>query len=260
MSTRGSVYVLEGPRRLNVGQTLESLTPLHLGPPGQNHYCHLTPIYDHGVQPFGADLTPELLRTVESPQGAISGLHGAVCGQCMENVWNFSAIYPEIPAFTHAYSKWQRGAEQHIDPVADAILPAYWKWRADGMNHSVHVPFTGSLAGLPGGGKPFAYIRDGPSEPQGLLSTKAARLQIYCRLYAELAPGAPSFSRLQETLNRGDNVILVHDRVPAVASNKPAKVTRELVQLALNTTSLQTFGPAPLLGALLLGHEDWFQG
>jgi len=267
MSARGSVYVLEGPRRLAPGQTLYSLAP---PPPGTRwgenaHCCHLTPIFDHGVQPFGADLTPELLRTHDGPNGAGGGPNGAGGGQCLENVWNFSAIYPEIPAYAHAYSKWQRGAEQHIDPVADAVLPAYWEWRQDGMNHPVHVPFTGA----PGFGKPFAYIQDTPESPGRelplFLGTKDARVKIYCRLYAELAPYAPSFDRLQEALDRGDNVVLVHDRVPTMASGgrPPVKVTRDLVQLVLHTTNWQTFGPATILGALLLTQgtgEDWFSG
>src|SRR4051812_28232334 len=61
-------------------------------------------------------------------------------GRIMENVWQFSKVYPAVEATTQYKSRfqrvvvWEHGAEAHLlDPGAGAapgnLAPAYWAWR-----------------------------------------------------------------------------------------------------------------------------------
>ncbi len=67
-------------------------------------------------------------------------------GQIMENIWQFSKIYQEVPAITQHYSRynnlviWQHQKEKHLSEDG-ILLPAYWKWRTKGMNNKYPVRY-----------------------------------------------------------------------------------------------------------------------
>jgi len=64
----------------------------------------------------------------------------------MENIWQFSKVYQEVPAITQRYSRyndlviWQHQKEKHLSENG-ILLSAYWKWRSKGMNNRYPVGF-----------------------------------------------------------------------------------------------------------------------
>ncbi len=129
-------------------------------------------------------------------------------GQIMENIWQFSKIYSSVPAVREIYSRyqpiviWERGAEQHVTTEGE-ILPAYWKWREDGMAAIYPIRYPVGRAARSSclyalkekGGQPLSYI--------------AARKAIYLPIYIDLVRERAQYKQLKTMLAQGERLLIV---------------------------------------------------
>ena len=149
-------------------------------------------------------------------------------GRILENLWQFSKVYPVISAQRVRKSRWQPDIiweyprETHIDPATCEPTAAYWEWRRRGMwnPHAVRYPngYTGRSACA------FA-LWDAAADPAERsdrcerLDYIASRKAIYCHLYTQLAVRHPEFRKLLELVQSGQNILIAevdgpHSAVP----------------------------------------------
>lgn len=150
----------------------------------QAQTCGYTPLLIHTT----GSLSPYIMKTKE--------------GQIMENVWQFSKIWAEVPAVKERVSRfsdetrWEHPAEVHWDPVLRKPTPAYWAWRAKGMSHhrwvrypcgfKHHPEAMGSIVGTPDSWVLIGYLE--------------ARRKIYYPVYREIAATTRTFKALHKRL------------------------------------------------------------
>lgn len=142
-------------------------------------------------------------------------------GRIMENVWQFSKIYREVPATTQKYSRWDgtitwsHPKETHID---DDGVPTekYWEWRNKGFYNEYAVRYPvgfGNMHKCVGtillsdsndlyGGK----VADGEYEVVDYIT---ARKCIYSPLYKKLARQQPKYKILLDKLRNGENLLIM---------------------------------------------------
>lgn len=138
-------------------------------------------------------------------------------GHIMENVWQFSKVYPRVEASKQRKSRfesvvvWDHPAEQHLldpgQPAAPAnCTPEYWAWRLKGFEapYAVRYPpgygkmdrCVGCLVGTEAGGY------------QGPLGYVESRKALYLPLYARLARQSPLFGELRRRFARGEKLLI----------------------------------------------------
>lgn len=67
-------------------------------------------------------------------------------GCIMENIWQFSKVYKNVPASKQYYSQWDdtviwdHPAETHIDSDGN-LTDEYWEWRRKGYNNKYPVRY-----------------------------------------------------------------------------------------------------------------------
>jgi hypothetical protein len=177
-----------------------------------------------GSLPAFEGYSPVVCLTADSPYGSLSPYElRDEKGRCIENLWQFAKIYPNVPAVRRVRSRidsrviWDYSAEQHIDEEAKQVLPSYWEWRKRGME----VPFPIRY--------PVGYIKDArascrgalwngqldPTEPfpvqfpTSLLDYVSARKAIYVPLYEEYVKIQPQWKGLAERLASGENLLIL---------------------------------------------------
>jgi hypothetical protein len=215
-----------------------------------------------------------------SPFGPISpyGLQDEQ-GRIMENVWQFSKVYRQVPATTCCYSRydkrviWQHPAEKHVDED-NRLLPAYFAWRHKGMSSrdAIRYPvgFSGRHACI------GAVVSDEPSSGEHeheFLDYVQARQQIYLPLYTKLLSNHAMFVGLQKRLLSGENLLIVevdgpHQEsmpyyverynVPAnFIENNTIEVNQHSMRILLNDAK-HPFGHGYCLAMALLGKaKEW---
>ena len=146
-------------------------------------------------------------------------------GRIMENIWQFSKVYDDVPKSVQRYSRydqtiiWDHPAEKHVDTKITMkpngskkkeikLLPAYKNWRKKGME-------AGNAIRYPVGMKhrhkclfALAETEDGKinSKPLNYIES---RKEIYVPLYQKLVRDHPMFLRLKKRLNNGENLLIV---------------------------------------------------
>ena len=158
-----------------------------------------------------------LCLTKSSPFGLISPY--GLCdeqGRIMENIWQFSKVYPRVNATTCNYSRydkrviWSHPSEVHVDKN-NRLLPAYFEWRRKGMAakdairypvgfHGRHTCVGAVLSDVPVGQH---------EEEHKFLNYVESRRQIYLVLYAKLLSNHPMFLKLQQRSRAGENLLIV---------------------------------------------------
>lgn len=130
--------------------------------------------------------------------------------QIMENIWQFSKIYPYVPKIEVPYTRWNRKivwqwpAEQHVDMVTGKPLPSYWNWREQGMNnpmpvrYPVGMKYRKTCIG--------AYATADPNSPR--LGYVEARQQIYEPVYCELVREQRQYDELLDRLESGERLLI----------------------------------------------------
>lgn len=140
---------------------------------------------------FCASLSPYFLKTNE--------------GHIMENVWQFSKVYPKVhsqkqyPSRFH-YGKeehlvWEWDEEDHFDVDTDEIKDAYWVWRDAGFSNSKPVRYPNGYHHR--SACKFALWKDDQGNWKRL-DYVTARAKIYAEVYAELAKNEQDYKKLQE--------------------------------------------------------------
>ncbi|KAH3742976.1 hypothetical protein Pelo_15632 [Pelomyxa schiedti] len=182
--TRGSIYVAKHNHKA-------STLPPPPTPNCINVYIHT----DEST--FGGDLSPYHLRTRE--------------GFIIENVWQFSKLYPKVPAQNQPQYQggWTHPQEVHCDPKTKKPTDAYWRWRHKGFMfpHAVRYP-VGTEARAQCLCSIWPMDASAASDNQ-CLGYIEARKRIYCGLYAQCAPSAPSFAKMQRLLSDGTSIQII---------------------------------------------------
>jgi hypothetical protein len=143
-------------------------------------------------------------------------------GHIMENIWQFSKIYKNVPATKERYSRydqrviWEHPAEIHTDQVsANEHKPNeyYKKWRAKGFScpdpirypvgHSHRKECLGAITE-----SELEKCSDPEYVPK-LLNYVESRKEIYLKVYHDLVIKEPKFLKLLEMLKKGVNILII---------------------------------------------------
>lgn len=128
-------------------------------------------------------------------------------GQIMENIWQFTKVYPSVPATIQKYSRfdntvvWNHPAEKHVDGDG-TILPAYWDWRDKGINNPYHVRYPVGYSKKARGSCLYHLWNDEK------LDYVQARTKIYYPIYTDLVKRQPKFHLLKKMLNDGKKLLI----------------------------------------------------
>lgn len=134
-------------------------------------------------------------------------------GQILENVWQFSKVYPKVPQVSIPYSSankkivWRWPAETHVDPSGN-LTPEYWRWRLYGKNNSepVRAPVGWNYLKT----CVYALEKDEPiSENNPKLDYVTARKLIYLPNYTRAVMKEPKFWELRNRLLHGENLLII---------------------------------------------------
>ena len=181
---------------------------------------------------------PIVVMTKSSKYGDI----GPYClknkqGHIMENIWQFSKVYKDVPETKQVYSRWDNRtiwewpAEQHVKnrptiiyntdqlsakeiTLLRKIIPEnkgkdddcipndlYWKWRHAGLNNPDAVRYP---VGLNHRHKCLYSLVDGKK-----LDYVEARKLIYLKEYSDLVKQHPLFLKLKKMLSEGKNLLII---------------------------------------------------
>lgn len=133
-------------------------------------------------------------------------------GRIMENIWQFSKIYEDIPKTTQIhpagkYSKkfqfpiWESDKEIHMKD--NEPTKKYWKWRKRGMTSKYAIRYPVGYnhrhkckyALIKRGGKKLDYIE--------------SRKKIYSPLFKKLVKQQPQFKQLLDKLKKGKKLLII---------------------------------------------------
>lgn len=126
-------------------------------------------------------------------------------GRIMENIWQFSKVYEEIPKTIQHYSRWDKTViwsypeEKHI--IEDKIQECYWKWRELGMNNSYAVRYPVGFGNM----RLCKFALWGDER----LDYITARIKIYVPLYISLVKKIKEFLELKKRVEKGDKLLIV---------------------------------------------------
>ena len=127
-------------------------------------------------------------------------------GRILENLWQFSKVYKEVPASIQRYSRydnkviWQHSAEKHVDEKEE-LTKEYWRWRNKGFNNKYAVRYP---VGYNNRHKCLYSIWN-----KKKLDYISARFEIYIPLYLDMVKTKPQFLELKELLKQGQNLLIV---------------------------------------------------
>lgn len=165
------------------------------------------------VDPSYPGFEPIVVMTKSSKYGAIS----PYCltddkGRIMENVWQFSKVYGQVPTSIRRYSKydqriiWDHPAETHLVYSEDnkkVLTPEYIAWRNKGMNCPDPIRYP---VGYDWRHKCLFSLKTIDGEPLDYIES---RKQIYLPLYVDLVKDHPQFKFLLDKLKRGENILII---------------------------------------------------
>lgn len=161
------------------------------------------------VHPSFEGYTPIVVLTKSSKYGDLGPYVLADSqGRIMENKFQFSKLYPWVPASRQVYSRWNNTVIwSHPEEIhqGDDGQPTdeYWAWREKGMNNKWAVRY-------PVGNTSHRKLCIGVITEDGdVLGIKDGREQVYLKTYAELVKLRPLFTKLQERLAGGENLLII---------------------------------------------------
>lgn len=213
--------------------------------------------------------TPIVVLTKSSEYGML----GPYClsdnqGRIMENIWQFSKVYPWVPEvkipYTVRYPKivWTWPEEVHVN-AENVPNETYWKWREAGMRapDPVRYPVGRDHA------KYCLYALKGRGGRQ--IDYADARREIYLAEYTALVQDVKEFNQLQDRLEEGENLLIIETDGPHQESvdyytkkygtpsnfieNGTVLATRENLRILLEDTK-HPFGHGYCLASALLNY------
>jgi hypothetical protein len=175
-------------------------------------------IYSKGgkpIYPSCKGYTPIIVLTKSSPYGDLGPyVLKNEKDQIMENIWQFSKVYPWIPATKQVYSRWDstiiwdHPKEVHIDEDGTPN-DLYWAWREKGMNTQEAIRYP---VGSGSHRAKCMYVLTDPKEPDLLgdkLNLVDGRKRVYLKVYTDLAKKSKTFEKLKERLENGENLLII---------------------------------------------------
>lgn len=170
--------------------------------------------YKHGkpIHPSYPGFRPIVVMTESSEYGSLGPyVLKDDKGRILENVWQFSKVYPNVPASIQRYSRWnnkiiwQHPAEVHVREDG-VINKQYWEWREKGMNsmHPIRYP-----VGKKHMSKCIYALKEKDGEFLKRLDYISARKEIYVPIYLKAVVDQPQFRDLKEMIDRGDNLLII---------------------------------------------------
>ncbi len=118
-------------------------------------------------------------------------------GHILENVWQFSHVYPRIAEQSQERSGWKYSAQNHIRE--GQIHPSYQQWRSAGIAFKLPVRH-------PAPGSTLAYIIS-PLDGSTIKPDDAR--SAYCEFYMKYARETDEFKQLHDMLDQGYNIQLL---------------------------------------------------
>jgi len=138
-------------------------------------------------------------------------------GRIMENIWQFSKVYPRVGAVQQRKSRyedimvWEHPDETHLidaekPATPDNLTAEYHAWRTKGFQAPYAVrypPGFGNMANCVG-----ALIETKDGSLEGPLDYIAARKRLYLPLYTRLVKRHPLFAELRRLHQQGKNILI----------------------------------------------------
>ena len=177
-------------------------------------------IYDRGgkyVDPTYPGFTQIICLTKSTAYGSLGPYElRDEKGRVMENIYQASKIYANIPAACESRSRydktiiWQYPAEKHAIKNGDnlEVLPAYMRWRKSLMQAKEAIRYPVGFNHRHQCLGAFAEDDEGKIIPE-LLGYIDGRKKIYVPLYTKLVRDKPQFVELKQRILRGESVNLV---------------------------------------------------
>lgn len=127
-------------------------------------------------------------------------------GQIMENIWQFSKVYKEVPFSKERYSRfdnkiiWEHPSEIHVDELEE-LTEKYFNWRNKGFNNEYAVRYPV--------GYNFRHKTLYSFHNNEKLNYIESRKKLYFELYCDLVKKEKLFNELKEKLMKGYNLLIV---------------------------------------------------
>lgn len=169
------------------------------------------------VDPSYPNFTPIICLTKSTQYGSL----GPYClvdenGIIMENFWQFSKVYPKVPAVKQRYSRfdktviWEHPEELHAIYRAGSwtLTDKYFEWRQKGMfnKYAVRYPVGHNYRNQ----VLFSLTEDENNniiyEP---LTYIEARKKIYIPKYCQCVKSQLQFKELKSRLDQGENLLII---------------------------------------------------
>lgn len=199
-------------------------------------------------------------------------------GRIMENCWQFSKVYNQVPKTKEYYSRydntviWEHNEEVHIDEN-DNINNLYRNWRKKGMDNKYPVRYPVSFQHRDKCLYALIELDNGTIDETNKLDYIQARKKIYLPLYCELVKKEPEFVNLKKRLEKGENLLIIEVDGPCQQSlnyyknnygvddtfieNNTMLVNQQNINIMLND-SKHPFGHGYCLAISLLGKDkEW---
>jgi hypothetical protein len=140
--------------------------------------------------------------------------------QIMENLWQFSKVYEDVPKSKQVKSRWNstiiwdHPMEHHVNIMKDKyiIKSKYFKWRKKGFNAKYAIRYP---IGYKNRHKClFSLTKDVLNDKYVTLDYIESRIQIYYPLYKSMVVKEVKFLELKERLANGENLLLLEPDGP----------------------------------------------
>lgn len=170
--------------------------------------------YHNGKQldhPTYSDYIPVVVMTATSKYWSLSpySLKNDQ-GVIMENEWQFSKVYEDVPRNISRFSRysdkiiWHHPAEKHYDPKTNKFTSEYLKWRQKGFQNKDAVRYP---VGFHHRHKClFATVK---TDPIIKLDYVQSRKEIYLPIYCNLVKKQQQFKDLKKMLSEGKNLLIL---------------------------------------------------
>ncbi len=135
-------------------------------------------------------------------------------GRIMENVWQGSKVYPSVPTQQIKISKYnkqvifQHPAEVHTEQN-NKPNQAYYTWRKKVMECNSYLRYPAGYDNRHNCLYALAEKADGSVDENNRLGYINSRKKIYVYEYCRLAKKEPKFRKLQERLQKGENLLII---------------------------------------------------
>lgn len=197
----------------------------------------------------------------------------------MENVYQFSKVYPQVPAARELKSRfdrtviWEWPTQVHLAYSNNAphertvITQNYFQWRKAGMMAKEPIRYPPGKKNMNTCSFSLMQTDDGRVLPT-TLDYVEARKMIYLPAYVTAVKAHPAFRKLQERLARGENLLIIEVDGPQARSlphykakygvgddfieNDTILISRRYLEIMLNDP-VERFGHGYCLAGALLG-------